>query len=65
MVSHLQDLELLDERRQSVFNHLKAYEQCMSHSYNYKVKPHTFEVHELVLRENPKKLTRLREKGQF
>lgn len=53
-VSHLQELELLDERRQSAFNHLEAYQQRMSHSYNHKVKPHTFEVGDLVLRANPK-----------
>lgn len=53
-ISCLQELELLDECKQITFNHLRAYPQCMSHSYNHKVKPHTFEVGDLVLRENPK-----------
>ncbi|GLJ56020.1 hypothetical protein SUGI_1202750 [Cryptomeria japonica] len=43
-VSHLQDLELLDEKRQAAYNHLKAYLQHMSRSYNHRVIPHTFEL---------------------
>lgn len=64
-VSCLQDLELLDDRQQTAFNYLKAYKQCMNHSYNHKVKPHTFKVGYLVLRENPK-IQQVREKrGKF
>ncbi|GLJ17131.1 hypothetical protein SUGI_0296430 [Cryptomeria japonica] len=64
-VSRLQELEILDERRQIAFNHLKAYQQQMSHSYNHKVKPRTFEVGDLVLRENPINQQDREKKGKF
>ncbi|GLJ16331.1 hypothetical protein SUGI_0276020 [Cryptomeria japonica] len=64
-VSRLQELELLDERRQTAYSHLKAYQQRMSHSYNHKVKPRTFEVGDLVLRENPKNQQDREKKGKF
>lgn len=37
----------------------------MSCSYNHKVKPHTFEIGDLVLRENPKNQQDREKKGKF
>ncbi|GLJ24295.1 hypothetical protein SUGI_0463520 [Cryptomeria japonica] len=37
----------------------------MSRSYNHKVKPRTFEVDDLVLRENPKNQQDRERKGKF
>jgi len=53
-VSKLQELELLEERRQKAFDHLKAYQQMMSRSYNHRVRPRVFKVGDLVLKENPR-----------
>lgn len=53
-VSTLKELELLGEKHQKAFNHLKFYQQRMSRSYNQRVKPHVFQVSDLVLRENPR-----------
>jgi transposase InsO family protein len=38
-VSHLQELELLDERHQHAAGHLRGYQLIMSQSYNHRVKP--------------------------
>lgn len=64
-VSHLQDLELLDEKRQAAYNHLKAYQQRMSRSYNHRVRSRTFEVGDLVLRENPRNQPNREYQGKF
>lgn len=64
-ISCLQEIELLDERKQSAFNHLRAYQQRMSRSYKHKVKPHTCEVGDLVLKENPKNQQDHEKKGKF
>lgn len=42
--------------------HHSVKEHC---SYNHKVKPHTFEVGDLVLRENPKNQQDREKKGKF
>lgn len=52
--SRLQELELLDERRQVAFDHLRAYQKRTSRGYNKKVRQRKFQVGDLVLRENPK-----------
>ncbi|GLJ26651.1 hypothetical protein SUGI_0518290 [Cryptomeria japonica] len=64
-VSRLQDLELLDEKRQAAYNHLKAYQQCMRRSYNHRVRPRTFEVGDLVLQENPRNQPNREHQGKF
>lgn len=53
-VNRLQELELLDERCQHAYTHLKAYQQRMCRSYNHKVIPRNFKVGDLVLKENPR-----------
>ena len=53
-ISQLQEMNLLDECWKVVCDHLQAYQQCMSRSYNKKVKPHDFQLGDLILRENPK-----------
>ena len=52
----VQELETLDEHNKVSFDHVRAYYKCMSTQYNKKVHPHEFQVGELVLRENLKKL---------
>ena len=64
-ISQLQELELLDECQQVVYDHLHAYQQCMSRSYNKKVKPCDFQLSDLVLRENPKNQQQQVQKGKF
>ena len=64
-ISRLQELELLDERRQVAFNHLRAYQKRMSKSYNKKVCPRDFQLGDLVLRENPKNQQQRIQKGKF
>ena len=50
----LQELELLDEKCQASFDHMRVYQKCMSKAFNKKVPPREFEVGDLVLHENPK-----------
>ena len=50
-ISQLQELELLCERQQVAFDHLRAYQKRMSKSYNKKVRPREFQVGDLILRE--------------
>ena len=50
----LQELELLDEKRQASFDHMRVYQKCMSKAFNKKVHPREFQVGDLVLHENPK-----------
>ena len=64
-ISWLQELVLLDERRQVACDHLRVYQQRMSRSYNKKVKPGSFELGDLVLRENPKNQQQRTQKGKF
>jgi len=64
-VSRLQELELLEERHQKAFDHLKAYQQMMSISYNHKVRPRCFKVGDLVLKENPRNQQDREKKGKF
>ena len=64
-ISRLQELELLDERRQVAFDHLRAYQKRMSKSYNKKVRPREFQAGDLVLRENPKNQQHRVQKGKF
>ena len=53
-ISRLQELDLLDERRQEAFDHLRAYQKRMSRGYNKKVRHKEFQDGDLVMRENPK-----------
>ena len=64
-ISRLQELVLLDERRQVACDHLRAYQQRMSRSYNKKVKLCSFQLGDLVLRENPKNQQQRIQKGKF
>ena len=64
-VNRLQELELLDERRQHAYTHLKAYQQRMCRSYNHKVIPRNFKVGDLVLKENPRNQQDREKKGKF
>ena len=64
-VARLNELELLDERRQQAFNHLQGYQNCLRRNYHKKVKPRTFEVGDLVLMENQKNQTERIKPGKF
>ena len=64
-ISWLEELVLLDEHRQVACDHLRAYQQRMSQSYNKKVKTRSFELGDLVLRENPKNQQQWTQKGKF
>ena len=46
-------------------DHLRAYQQRMSQSYNKKVKPCSFQLGDFVLRENPKNQQQRTQKGKF
>ena len=50
-ISRFQELELLDRHQQVAWDHLQAYQQYMSRSYQNKVKPHDFQLVDLILRE--------------
>ena len=50
----IQESETLDERCKEAFDHMRAYQKCMSTQYNKKVHPREFQVGDLVLRENSK-----------
>lgn len=64
-VSRLQELELIQERRQNAIDHLKVYQQRMARSYNNKVKPCIFQIGDIVLRENPRNQQDREKKGKF
>ena len=64
-VSRLQELVLLDECRQVACDHLWEYHQRMSRIYNKKVRPRSFQLGDLVLRENPKNQQKWTQKGKF
>ena len=53
-ISRFQDLELLDGHQQVAWDHLQAYQQYMSRSYQKKVKPFDFQLVDLILRETLK-----------
>ena len=64
-ISWLQELVLLDERWQVACDHLRAYQQRMSRSYNKKVRPRSFQLGDLILRENLKNQQQRTQKGKF
>ena len=64
-VSRLQELELLDEHRQAVYDHLRVYQKRISRGYNKKFRHREFQVGDLVLRENPKNQSHRECKGKF
>lgn len=64
-ISRLQELELLDERRHVVFDHLRVYQKRISKGYNKKVRQQEFQVGDLVLRKNPKNQQLQDNKGKF
>ena len=61
----LQELELLDEKRQASFDHMRVYQKRMSKAFNKKVHPREFEVGDLVLRVNYKNQQNRDQKGKF
>ena len=61
----LQELELLDEKCQASFDHMRVYQKRMSKAFNKKVHPREFQVGDLVLRENPKNQQHRDQKGKF
>ena len=50
----LQELELLDQKHQASFDHMRVYQKRMSKTFNKKVHPGEFQVGDLVLRVNHK-----------
>lgn len=50
----LEQLELLEEHQPTSHDHLKVYQNRLSRHYNKKVKPHIFQIGDLVLREKSK-----------
>lgn len=64
-IDWINSLDLLDERRQQAFDHLKVYQARISKGYNKKVKPRKFEVGDLILKENPKNQPNREQKGNF
>ena len=61
----LQELELLDEKCQASFDHMRVYQKCMSKAFNKKVHPREFQVGDLVLRVNHKNQQNRDQKGKF
>ena len=41
-VMRLQELELLDEKYQASFDHMRVYQKCISKAFNKKVQPREF-----------------------
>ena len=64
-VMRLQELELLDEKRQASFDHMRVYQKRMSKAFNKKVHPREFQVGDLVLRVNHKNQQNREQKGKF
>ena len=64
-ISQLQELELLDECQEVACDHLQAYLQCMSRSYNKNVWPCHFQLGDLILREISKNQQQWVQKGKF
>ena len=60
----LQELELLDEKFQASFDHMRVYQKCMSKAFNKKVHPREFQVGDLFLQENPKNQQNRDQKGK-
>ena len=60
-----QELELLDEKCQASFDHMRVYQNCMSKAFNKKVNPREFQVRDLFLRENPKNQHNRDQKGNI
>jgi hypothetical protein len=52
--SWLQELEMLEERRQNSLNHLQAYQNRLYRNYNKKFMVKNFNIGDLVLMQNPK-----------
>lgn len=65
LVSHLQELHLLDERCLKALNSLYVYQKFMCLQFNKKIKHHDFEVGDLVLQYNMKNLESREKKGKF
>lgn len=55
-VARLQELELLGEKWKNTLNHLQGYQNRLRQSYNKRVRPHYFEVGNIVLKENQRNL---------
>ncbi|KAH9314941.1 hypothetical protein KI387_023568, partial [Taxus chinensis] len=49
---HLAQLELLDEHRINALDHLQIYQKCIKCAYDKRVCKRTFQVSDLVLKEN-------------
>jgi transposase InsO family protein len=64
-ISRLNELELLDECRLEALNHLQVYQNHIKRSYNKKIKVQTFQVGDLVLKENQKNMPNPDSKGKF
>lgn len=64
-VERLQELETLDVKRQTMLNHLQGYQNRLRQSYNKRVCPQTFEVGDLVLKENQRNLAEREKLGKF
>ncbi|KAH9296206.1 hypothetical protein KI387_039794, partial [Taxus chinensis] len=61
-VARLAELELLDEKRIRVLNHLKVYQNRVSRGYKKCIIHQEFDVGDLVLKENQKNTVKDREK---
>lgn len=64
-VARLQELELLDEKRQTALNHLQGYQNRMRRSYNKRVRPRHFEVGDIILKENQRNLVEREKPRKF
>ena len=53
-VARLEQIELLEEHQCTMHENLKVYQNRLSRHYNKKVKPHDFQIGDLILQENPK-----------
>ena len=53
-MAQLTQLDLLDERRQQVYDHLMVYQNHLKRNFNRKVHPCNFQEGDMVLKENMK-----------
>ena len=61
----LQESELLDEKCQASFDHMRVYQKRMSKAFNKKVHPREFQVEDLFLHVNYKNQQNRDQKGKF
>ena len=64
-VARINQLDLLDEKRQQAYDHLTVYQTHLKKNLNKKVLPQHFQLGDMVLKENMKIQADQEKKGKF